>query len=74
MILVAFYVIFDGGIPTKHSVSQVVGYIDRKSAICVVRDFTGHGRNFKGCYSGARGYFVSTVEADEKVIRSYIRN
>lgn len=61
-------------IPPKYSVSQIVGYIKGKSAIRVARDFMGRERNYKGYHFWARGYFVSTVGADEKVIRSYIRN
>lgn len=61
-------------IPPKYSVSQVVGYIKGKSAIRVACDFMGRGRSYKGYHLWARGYFVSTVGADEKVIRSYIRN
>ena len=61
-------------IPPKYSVSQVIGYIKGKSAIRVARDFMGRGRSYKGYHFWARGYFVSTVGADEKVIRSYIRN
>ncbi len=30
-------------------------------------------RNFGGQHFGARGYFVSTVDRDETVIRAYIR-
>jgi len=33
-----------------------------------------HERNFVGQHFWARGYFVSTVERDERVIREYIRN
>jgi len=61
-------------IPPKYSVSQVVGYIKGKSAIRIARDFMGRGRNFKGYHFWARGYYVSTVGADEQVIRQYIRN
>ncbi len=61
-------------IPPKHSVSQVVGYIKGKSAIRVARDFMGRHQSFKGYHFWARGYFVSTVGIDERVIREYIRN
>ncbi|MCA9240050.1 MAG: IS200/IS605 family transposase [Planctomycetales bacterium] len=61
-------------IPPKHSVSHVVGYVKGKSAIRVARDFMGRHRSFKGYHFWARGYFVSTVGADEVVIREYIRN
>ena len=34
----------------------------------------GHGKNYTGMSFWARGYFVSTVGRDEKVIREYIQN
>jgi putative transposase len=61
-------------IPPKHSVSQVVGYIKGKSAIRMARDFMGRHQSFKGYHFWARGYFVSTVGIDERVIREYIQN
>jgi putative transposase len=61
-------------IPPKYSVSQVVGYMKGKSAIHIARTFMGKPRNFTGESFWARGYFVSTVGRDEKVIREYIKN
>ena len=59
-------------IPPKYSVAQVVGYIKGKSAIHIAREFAGRPRNF-GQHFWARGYFVSTVGRDERVIREYIQ-
>ncbi|MFN9458027.1 MAG: IS200/IS605 family transposase, partial [Acidobacteriota bacterium] len=61
-------------IPPKESVSQVVGYIQGKSASQVARVYGERKRNFVGQHFWARGYFVSTVGRDEAVIREYIRN
>jgi len=61
-------------IPPKFSVAQVVGYIKGKSAIHIAQRFEGVRNNFVGHHFWARGYFVSTVGRDEKVIREYIRN
>jgi REP-associated tyrosine transposase len=61
-------------IPPKHSVSHVIGYIKGKSAIRVARDFMGRHQSFKGYHFWARGYFVSTVGIDERVICEYIRH
>jgi putative transposase len=61
-------------IPPKYSVSQVMGYVKGKSAIHVARTFGGRKQNFVGQHFWARGYFVSTVGRDEKVIREYIRH
>jgi putative transposase len=55
-------------------VSQVMGYIKGKSAIHLARVYGERKRNFVGQSFWARGYFVSTVERDEQVIRAYIRN
>jgi len=61
-------------IPPKYAVSQVVGYIKGKSAIHLARVYGEQRRNFVGQHFWARGYFVSTVGRDEKVIRDYIRH
>lgn len=60
-------------IPPKYSVAQVVGYIKGKSAIHLARVYGERKRNFVGQHFWARGYFVSTVGRDEKVIREYIQ-
>ena len=60
-------------IPPKYSVAQVIGFIKGKSAIHIARTFGGRVRNFTGEHFWARGYFVSTVGRDEKVIRDYIK-
>ena len=61
-------------IPPKYSVSQVMGFIKGKSAIHIARSHMGHKRNFVGQSFWARGYFVSTVGRDEKMIREYIQH
>ena len=60
-------------IPPKYSVSQVVGYIKGKSAIHIAREVQNRARGFAGESFWARGYYVTTVGRDEKVIREYIR-
>ena len=45
-----------------------------KSAISIARNSKGRQRNFTGEVFWARGYFVSTVELGEKMVREYIRN
>ncbi|OKY75000.1 MAG: IS200/IS605 family transposase [Desulfobulbaceae bacterium DB1] len=60
-------------IPPKYSVAQVVGYIKGKSAIHIARIYLGQRKNFNGMHFWARGYFVSTVGADEEVVRNYIK-
>lgn len=61
-------------IPPKYSVAQVIGYVKGKSAIHIARTYGEQRRNFTGQNFWARGYFVSTVGRDEKVIREYIQH
>lgn len=60
-------------VPPKYAVAQVVGFIKGKSAIHIARVFQARKNNFTGQSFWARGYFVSTVGRDEKVIREYIK-
>ena len=60
-------------IPPKYAVSHVVGFIKGKSAIHLARVYGEQKRNFVGQHFWARGYFVSTVGRDERVIREYIK-
>lgn len=61
-------------IPPKYSVSQVMGYMKGKSAIHIARVYLGQKKNFTGMSFWARGYFVSTVGADEQAILAYIKH
>ena len=61
-------------IPPKHSVAKVLGFLKGKSSIWVAQNIKGKQQNFVGHKFWARGYFVSTVGADEQKIRSYIQN
>jgi putative transposase len=60
-------------IPPKYSVSQVIGFIKGKSAIHIARAYLGQRKNYNGMHFWARGYFVSTVGADEEAVRAYIQ-
>ncbi|WP_306549558.1 IS200/IS605 family transposase [Desulfobulbus sp.] len=60
-------------IPPKYAVSQVVGNMKGKSAIHIAWTCLGQRKNYSGMNFWARGYFVSTVGADEDVVRAYIR-
>ncbi len=61
-------------IPPKYSVAQVMGFMKGKSAIHIARTYLGQRKNYSGMHFWARGYYVSTVGADEQVIREYIRH
>ena len=58
----------------KRAVASVVGFLKGKSSIWVAQNIAGKKQNFVGHKFWTRGYYVSTVGADEKVIRAYIRN
>jgi putative transposase len=60
-------------IPPKYAVAQVIGFIKGKSAIHLARVYGERKRNFVGQHFWARGYFVSTVGRDERIIREYIQ-
>ena len=61
-------------IPPKYAVSGIVGYLKGKSAIHIARTYRGKERNFTGENFWARGYYVSTVGADEHTVREYLRD
>ena len=61
-------------IPPKLSVSSVVGFIKRKSAIHIARNFAQRRRNFTGESFWARGFYVTTVGLEEEVVRGYIKH
>jgi putative transposase len=60
-------------VPPKYSVSQVIGFIKGKSAIHIARTYLGQRKNYGGMHFWARGYFVSTVGADEETVKAYIQ-
>ena len=51
-----------------------VGFLEGKSAIRIFCEYQKVNRNFTGRHFWARGYYVSTVGLDEKMIREYIKN
>jgi len=59
-------------IPPKYSVAYTIGFLKGKSAIRVHRQYERSERVY-GKHFWARGYCVSTVGLDEKVIRAYIQ-
>ena len=61
-------------IPPKHAVASILGFLKGKSSIWVAQNIDNKKQNFVGHKFWARGYFVSTVGADEKTIRHYIQN
>ena len=61
-------------IPPKYSVAHTIGFLKGKSAIRIFRDYLRVKRNFTGRHFWARGYCVSTVGLEEKLIQDYIRD
>ncbi len=61
-------------IPPKFSVANTVGFLKGKSAIRIHREYLKRKRQFTGFHFWARGYCVSTIGLEERVIREYIRN
>jgi REP-associated tyrosine transposase len=61
-------------VPPKYSLAMVVGYLKGKSAIRVHRELLKTQGTLFGRAFWARGYCVSTVGLDERMIREYIRN
>ena len=61
-------------IPPKYSVAQVIGFLKGKSAIHIARTYLGQKKNYTGMSFWARGYYVSTVGADEETVAKYIRD
>ena len=61
-------------IPPKMAVSEVVGTIKGRVAIRMFKEIPEIRKKFWGRKFWARGYFVSTVGVNEKIIRKYIQN
>jgi putative transposase len=60
-------------IPPKYAVANVIGFMKGKSSIWIAQNIAGKKQNFVGHKFWARGYYASTVGADEKVVRAYIQ-
>ena len=68
------YVHMFAGIPPKYSVSEIMGYVKRKSSLMI---FDRHA-NLKYKYSNrhfrCRGYYVDTVGKNANKIEEYVKN
>ena len=60
-------------IQPSYCVSRVVGFIKGKSSIQIFRKFKGLRKKYYGQHFWSRGYCVTTVGVDEKMIRQYVR-
>jgi len=61
-------------IPPRYSVSMTLGYLKGKSAIRIHRELMKQQGTLFGRSFWSRGYCVSTVGLDERMIQEYIRN
>ena len=59
-------------VPPKLSIAFAIGFLKGKSAVRIHREILNK-RRMTGLHFWARGYCVSTVGLDEKVVRKYIR-
>jgi putative transposase len=59
-------------VPPKLSIAHAIGFLKGKSAVRIHREILNK-RRITGLHFWTRGYCVSTVGLDEKVVRKYIR-
>ena len=60
-------------IPPKYAVSEFIGYLKGKMAICLFQQYESMGRRYWGRHLWVRGYCVSTIGLDEEKIRKYVQ-
>ena len=61
-------------IPPKEAVARAIGFLKGKSSIWIAQNIDNKKQNFVGHKFWARGYYVSTVGADEATVQAYIQN
>lgn len=61
-------------VPPKYSVAMTMGYLKGKSAIRIHRELMKQKGTLFGRGFWSRGYCVSTVGLDERMIKEYIQN
>ena len=61
-------------IPPKMSISSFMGYIKGKSSLMIFERHTNLKYKYGNRVFWAKGYFVSTVGKNKKVIENYIKN
>ena len=65
------YVHMFAGIPPKYSVSEIMGYLKRKSFLMV---FDRYVNLYSNRHFWCRGYYVDTVGKNAKKIEEYVKN
>ena len=61
-------------IPPKMSVSEFMGYLKGKSSLIIFERHANLKYQYGNRHFWCKGYYVSTVGANKKVIEEYIRN
>ena len=61
-------------IPPKYSVSQIMGYLKGKSSLMIYEKYANMKYKYGNCHFWCRGYYVSTVGRNRRIIEQYIRN
>ncbi len=61
-------------IPPKYSISQIVGYLKGKSSLMIFDKFANMKYKYGNRHFWCKGYYVSTVGRNEKIIAEYIQN
>lgn len=68
------YVHMFAGIPPKYSVSEIMGYLKRKSFLMVFDRHVNLKYKYSNRYFRCRGYYVDTVGKNAKKIEEYVKN
>ncbi len=61
-------------IPSKFSVSQIMGYLKGKGSLMIFDRHANLTYNYGNRYFWARGYYADTVGRNKKQIQEYIQN
>ena len=61
-------------IPSKYSVSQIMGYLKGKSSLMIFDRHANLKYKYGNRHFWARGYYVDTVGRNKKQIQEYIKN
>ncbi len=61
-------------IPPKYSVAQFMGYLKGKSSLMIFEKYANLKYKYGNRHFWCRGYYVSTVGKNRKMIEQYIRN
>ena len=61
-------------IPPKYSVAQIMGYLKENSSLMIFKKYANLKCKYGNRHFWCRGYYVSTVGANQKAIQEYIKN